>query len=94
MTDEQAKDDFLQGVRSQLSNNNDPPTSVSKYLLLDDVLYYVSEDEVFGWGLLTALYTVQNLWYSSEIISWPAWAYGDRKMLFLYETKIFLEKYV
>ena len=46
MTDEQAKDDFLQSVRSQLSNNNDPPKSFSKYLLLDDVLYYVSEDEV------------------------------------------------
>ena len=46
MTEEQAKDDFLQSVRSQLSNNSDPPKSVSKYLLLDDVLYYVSEDEV------------------------------------------------
>ena len=45
MVDEQAKDEILQSVRSQLSSN-DPFTPVSKYLLLDDVLYYVSEDEL------------------------------------------------
>ena len=45
MVDEQAKDEQLKSIKIQLSSN-DPPKSVSKYLLLDDVLYYVSEDEL------------------------------------------------
>ena len=68
MVDEQAKDEILQSVKSQLSSN-DPPTSVSKYLLLDNVLYYVSEDELLDESILVFVYPLTCvIWYWVSIM--------------------------
>lgn len=45
MSLEQDKDTFLGNIKKQLHSTSTPSQSVSKFVLLDDILYYVSEDE-------------------------------------------------